>query len=163
MSSVSSHLSSEFRRPKSLKATKLPSEIIAALRQQFRKKFRSVDNCRNLDENVLKPWLYREDDISIGKVYSSQKGWFVAEMKRAEYRSDGPIEGGGPFDAQWCVVEPTGAIRFLDSGMRLVDAGDYDRDGKSELLFSINRDGIGGYELLYDEFRKHATLQFIYH
>ena len=40
------------------------------------------------------------------------------------------------------------AIRFLDSGMRLVDAGDYDRDGKSELLFSINRYGIGWYELL---------------
>jgi len=116
----------------------MPSEIIAALRQQFRKKFRSIDNCRNLDENVLKPWLYCEDDISIGKVYCSQKGWFVAEMKRAEYRSDGPIEGGGPFDAQWYVVEPTGAIRFLDSGMRLVDAGDYGRDGKSELLFSIN-------------------------
>ena|SRR2546429_257833 len=127
----------------------MPSEIIAALRQQFRKKFRSIDNCRNLDENVLKPWLYCEDDISIGKVYCSQKGWFVAEMKRAEYRSDGPIEGGGPFDAQWYVVEPTGAIRFLDSGMRLVGAGDYDRDRKSELLFSINRYGIGGYELLF--------------
>ena len=60
-------------------------------------------------------------------------------------------------------MNPTGAIRFLDSGMRLVDAGDYDRDGKFELLFSINRYGIGGYELFYDEFRKHATLQFIYH
>ncbi len=137
-----------FADPEVWKPTKLPSEIIAALRQQFRKKFRSIDNCRNLDENVLKPWLYREDDISISKVYCSQKGWFVAEMKRAEYRSDGPIAGGGPFDAQWYVVEPTGAIRFLDSGMRLVDAGDYDRDGKSELLFSINRYGIGGYELL---------------
>ena len=63
-----------FADPEVWKPTKLPSEIIAALRQQFRKKLRSIDNCRNLDENVLKPWLYREDDISIGKAYNWQKG-----------------------------------------------------------------------------------------
>ncbi len=44
-----------FADPEVWKPTKLPSEIIAALRQQFRKKFRGIDNCRNLDENVLKP------------------------------------------------------------------------------------------------------------
>jgi hypothetical protein len=45
----------------------------------------------------------------------------------------------------------------------LVDAGDYDNDGKSELIFSINRENEGGYEIWYDSFKKHAIFKFNYH
>jgi hypothetical protein len=47
--------------------------------------------------------------------------------------------------------------------MWLVDAGDYDNDGKSELVFSIDRDNRGGYELFYDTLRRHVTFEFNYH
>ncbi len=47
--------------------------------------------------------------------------------------------------------------------MWLVDAGDYDKDGKSELVFSIDRYNRGGYELFYDDFKKHVVLEFGYH
>ena len=47
--------------------------------------------------------------------------------------------------------------------MWMVDAGDYDNDGRSELIFSISRDNEGGYEIWYDDFRKHATFKFHYH
>jgi hypothetical protein len=152
-----------FADPERWKPVTLSSEMVAALRQQFRNKFANVSNCANPDENVLKPWQYAEHDIAIGKAYGSQKGWFVAEMKLTEYRCDGPLDGSGPFVAQWYVVDPAGTIRFLDSGMWLVDAGDYDGDGKSELVFAIDRYDIGGYELFYDEFRKHAVFRFFYH
>ncbi len=145
------------------KPAKLSAEMTVALRQQFRNKFPNVSNCSNPDENRLKPWQYRDDDIAIEKAYGSRKKWFVAGMKLTTYRCDGPIEGGGPFDIQWYVADPSGAINFLDSGLWLVDAGDYDRDGKSELLFAIDRYNVGGYELFYREFKKHATFQFIYH
>jgi len=45
----------------------------------------------------------------------------------------------------------------------LVDAGDYDNDGKSELVFSIDRENEGGYQIWYDNFTKHATFKFHYH
>jgi hypothetical protein len=47
--------------------------------------------------------------------------------------------------------------------MWLVDAGDYGNDGNSELLFSINDENRGGYELFYDDFRQHVTFEFGYH
>lgn len=47
--------------------------------------------------------------------------------------------------------------------MSLVDAGDYDNDGKSQLAFSTDRYDRGGYELFYDDFRKYAVLEFSYH
>jgi hypothetical protein len=47
--------------------------------------------------------------------------------------------------------------------MWLVDAGDYDNDGKSELVFSIDRYNRGGYELFYDDFKKRTIFEFGYH
>jgi len=152
-----------FADPEGWKQAKLPNQITASLREKFRNKFLKVSNCTNPDQGVRAPWLYRDEDIAIGKAYGSQKKWFVAGMKLDGWRCDGPIEDGGPFDVQWYVVDPAGTIRFLDSGMWLVDAGDYDNDGKSELVFAINRYDAGGYELFYDEFRKRAVFQFIYH
>jgi hypothetical protein len=52
---------------------------------------------------------------------------------------------------------------LLGNGIWLVDAGDYDNDGKSELVFSIDRYNQGGYELFYDDFKKHATFEYGYH
>jgi hypothetical protein len=48
-------------------------------------------------------------------------------------------------------------------GMWLVDAGDDDKDGKSELVFSISRYNSGGYVLFYDDFKKRAIFQFSNH
>ena len=56
-----------------------------------------------------------------------------------------------------------GTSQFLDNGISLVDAGDYDSDGQSELVFAISRYNRGGYELYYDGFRRHAVFQFSYH
>jgi hypothetical protein len=34
---------------------------------------------------------------------------------------------------------------------------------KSELVFAIDRANEGGYELFYDDFKKHTVFQFYYH
>jgi hypothetical protein len=149
--------------PEVWKPGKLPDEMTASLRQQFRKKFPNVSNCTNPDKGIRVPWLYRDEDIAIGKTYGSRKKWFVAELRLEGWRCDSLTDENGPFGNQWYVVDPAGIIRFLDSGMWLVDAGDYDNDGKSELVFAINRYGVGGYELFYDEFTKHAVFEFSYH
>jgi hypothetical protein len=63
----------------------------------------------------------------------------------------------------WYVIHPGGEITFLDQEMWLVDAGDYDNDGKSEVVFAIDGYDRGGYKLFYDDFRKNATFEFSYH
>ncbi len=151
-----------FSDPEVWKPAKLSPHVIAALRQQFRPKFGNVKNCKNPKENILRPWHYLDADILIGKAYSSQTNWTVAEMNLPRWNCDGAADDGGPFDGQWYVLQPGGAIRFLDTGMWLVDAGDYDKNGKSELIFAIGRYDLGGYEIFYDGFKKKATFTFIY-
>jgi len=150
-----------FKDPESWKASKLPADVIRLLRQEFRRRFPSVSNCTNPAGAAEKPWLYKDENIRILKKYSSDRRWSVVQVRLGEYRCDGPPDD--PFLDYWFALSPTNAIRLLGSEMWLVDAGDYDNDGKSELVFSIDRYNQGGYELFYDDFQKHATFEFGYH
>jgi hypothetical protein len=47
--------------------------------------------------------------------------------------------------------------------MALIDAGDYDGDGKSELVFALSGYNYGGYQIFYDGLKKSATFDFSYH
>ncbi len=47
--------------------------------------------------------------------------------------------------------------------MWLLDAGDYDGDGKSEVLFAIDGYDLGGYRFFYQNFNKSAEYVFAYH
>jgi hypothetical protein len=150
-----------FRDPEQWKPVQLPPEIAGLLRKQFRQMFPKVSNCANPEENVEKSWLYQDTDIKVIKAYSSKENWSVARVSLEEYRCDGPA--GDPFVDQWFSVSPTREIKFLDKAMWLVDAGDYDNDGRSELVFSIDDYNRGGYRLFYDHFQKRAVFEFGYH
>lgn len=150
-----------FKDPESWKPAQLSGDMITILREQFRKKFAKVINCENPDENVSKPWSYRDQDVKILKSYSSRKGWSIARLRLEEYRCDGPADD--PFSDQWFAISPGNQVKSLGEGMWLVDAGDYDSSGKSALLFSINRENRGGYELFWNDFRRHVTFEYGYH
>jgi hypothetical protein len=134
---------------------------IRLLREEFRKRFPTVSNCTNLLENVARVWEYTDKSIRIVKVYSSENHWLLAQLRLETYRCDGPPDDA--FIDQWFVISPGNSVKFLDQGMTLVDAGDYDADGKSELVFSIDQDNRGGYQLFYRDFEKHSTFVFSYH
>jgi hypothetical protein len=150
-----------FNDPESWKPAQLSNGVASVLRGRFRKEFPRVSNCRNPDENVVKPWPYRDTDIKIGKAYRSNNSWFIAPMRLEEWRCDGPSDDA--FSDQVFAISPNLEVTFLGAAMSLVDAGDYDDDGKSELVFSIGDYNRGGYELFYDDFKKHAVFKFSYH
>jgi hypothetical protein len=146
--------------PDQWKPAPLSTTLSAILRREFREKFPEVANCTAEDE-VARPWPYRDEDIKLVKTYASGTGWSLAQLKLQTDLCDGPPDP--PFVDQWFVIDPQGRSRFLDAGMWLVDAGDYDNDGKSELIFSIDRYNRGGYELFYGDFEKRAMFEFGYH
>jgi len=150
-----------FKDPDLWKPAPKSDDLTALLRGQFRKKYPRVSNCRSPEENVAKVWQYRDEDIKIEKTYSSNKGWFIASIQLQEYRCDGPSDDA--FVEQLFEVNPERQVSFLGAGMILVDAGDYDNDGKSELLFSITDYNRGGYKLFYDKFTKSVEFKFNYH
>jgi len=123
--------------------------------------FPRATNCKNPDENIARPWSYHDEQITFTHIYSSRERWFLAQAALTPYRCDGPPDD--EFVDQWFAISPSKKIKFLGKAMWLVDAGDYDNDGKSEIVFSIAGYNRGGYELFYDAFDKRATFEFNYH
>jgi hypothetical protein len=150
-----------YRDPENWKPTQLSTATTAAVRKAFRSRFPKVANCSQQDMEHAKPWPYTDANVEIDKAYGSNRHWLIAEVALSGNDCDGLSDEA--FSSQWFVITPEQRVRFLDSNMWLVDAGDYDKDGKSELVFSIDDYNRGGYKLFYDDFSKHAIFEFGYH
>jgi len=150
-----------YRDPENWKPAQLSPELTSAVRKAFRERFPKATNCTRQDVEHAKPWSYTDANIRVNAAYSSSRHWLIAELILGEYECDGPSDE--PFSSQWFVINPDGKVRFLDSAMWLVDAGDYDNDGKSELIFSIDDYNRGGYKLFSDDFNQKAAFEFSYH
>jgi hypothetical protein len=149
-----------YRNPDGWKRSRPRDDVARALRAAFRMRYPKVENCTTADDQP-QPWKYQDTNIDLKNVYASARGWLIAEVVLSESKCDGPAEE--PFWSHWFVVTPERQIRFLDSNMWLVDAGDYDNDGRSELVFSIDGYNHGGYRLFYDDFTRKAVFEFSYH
>jgi hypothetical protein len=94
---------------------------------------------------------------AIRETYAANNEWYLVEISAAGCtNADGERLAGN----QWFIVNPMLEAEFLGQGLWLVDAGDYDNDGVSELVFGIDRRGRAGYELFYDAFRGHVTYEY---
>lgn len=150
-----------YRNPEDWKPTQLSTDSVAAVRKAYRRRFPKVRNCSQQEIENEKPWPYTDANILVSKAYSSNRNWLIAEVNLSGSECDGPPDEA--FTSQWFVVTPEHQVRFLGSGMWLVDAGDYDNDGKSELIFAIDDYNRGGYELFYKDFSRSAIFEFGYH
>lgn len=148
--------------PDGWKTSQLTPEEVQRFRHQFRQRFPKL--CKsNEDEINLDPFRYRDQDIRVGKAYASRKGWKIARLHLEGAIACNDVEAGFQIDDPWFALGPGGRFHDLGSGLWLVDAGDYDNNGSSELIFSIDRDNRGGYVLFYNEFRDRAIFAFSYH
>jgi hypothetical protein len=53
--------------------------------------------------------------------------------------------------------------KHLGDGLDLLDAGDYDGDGHSELIFWMSGEDLDGYVLVYDDLSKRVEFSWNYH
>lgn len=108
------------------------------------------------------PWDFGSDDLIIYKGYrsSTRQELVSIGLNTKLIGCDGlpPPQWSG----NWFLL--TGErISFLGTEMEFVDAGDYDGDGRSELLFwrsGYNRDG---YVLVYDQLQQKTEYVWGYH
>ncbi len=153
--------------PETWRRQALPAATAAAVRAHFRTRFPQAERCASETENVARPWAYAATDIVVDGAYVAANGWRIAQasLPMSQYRCDGPVEDGGdgPFTPQTVAISPTGALTPLGAGMRLVDAGDYDGDGASELIFFFSLYNNDGYRLFSRNFAETASFSFSYH
>jgi hypothetical protein len=152
-----------FADPDGWKPAHLSAQVTQSLRGQFRRKFPTLCRDNGLEDSKSEPYPFKDSDVAVVKAHSSKAGWAIAQLHLPDAIECNDKEAGFGLDDPTFLVRPDGSGEYLDQGIWLVDAGDYDNDGKSELVFAINRYNRGGYELFYDDFRKRAIFQFSYH
>ena len=144
-----------FTDPDGWKRASAPQGIQNEFRAAFRHKSPKLCGDTEDGETPAAPIEYKDSQVQITKAYKSLRGTWIAEIhlndpKACEYD-------------RWFVVAPDGSATYLDEGVWFVDAGDFNHDGKSEILFSISRYDRGGYELFYDQFTKNVKFEFSFH
>jgi hypothetical protein len=101
--------------------------------------------------------------VGLMKSYRSAKGRFLLAFL-VQGKAPPPDEVPGPeWSPHWFVADASGAVRFLGNELLLIDAGDYDGDGRSELVFRKSSYDYDGYVIYFDDFAKAAEFGWNYH
>jgi hypothetical protein len=149
-----------FVDPDGWKESPVPSAIQTILRKAFRRLNPKLCWGNQSNEQAATPFHFRNDQVAVARAYKSRSGFWLARLHLDDACAcDEVVE----IDDPWFIVRPDKSVKYLDAGIWLVDTGDYDNDGKSELLFSIDGYNRGGYELFYDDFAKHSTFEYSFH
>jgi hypothetical protein len=165
-----------FKDPDEWKPFQPTEDQIRVFISTFRIEYPKVLNCNENEEPLHDPWPYKDSDINISKVYRSNKADLLVEMF---------LKGGkcgindGPFQQQLFLFRSDKSTTHitLESRKRqlrktgkddlwsliLVDAGDYDGDGKSEVVFFLSGYNEDGYAMFYDSFQKSVMWTWSYH
>jgi hypothetical protein len=151
--------------PDHWKRARLPEEIARLVRQGFRKQYPHVDRCEQ-EQIAERDWKFPDSALVLVAAYASNKNSFLvaASLSAGDCgwggRPDDPLDS---FVHQWFFVDADRSVRRIGGFEELLDAGDYDNDGSSELIFfSTRSENSDAYDLVYDNFRKKVDLEIGY-
>lgn len=151
-----------YKDPDHWKLSHHENKLIQLARAEFRKQFPAVTNCDKEDPSRSQPWPYADSDIKILKSYSSNKHWTLLQLSLEGQQCE-VLDDNSPFMGQWFTVSPEQDVSHLGEAMMLIDAGDYDNDGRSEVMFKTHGYNRGGYKLFYKDFTESVSFQFGFH
>ncbi len=149
-----------FRDPEGWKRFAPSASLRQTLFPTFRRAADSVYTCpEDPEKAVLFDYTWR--DLTIITGYRNRVGRTIVavELDPRAWTCDGMRDP--EWDVHWFLLDDPPAL--LGRSFELVDAGDYDGDGKSEILFWHSGDNEDGYTLFYDQFRKRADYWWNYH
>ena len=155
-----------YRDPDGWKRTQLREEAARLVRDAFRRQYPHVVRCKD-EEIVERDWKFPNSSLSIRAAYASNKDSFLVavNLDAGDCGWGGrPDEPTDSFVFQWFLVSPDRSVRRIGGFEILLDAGDYDNDGRSELVFfSTRSESSDAYDLLYGDFQKKVELEVGYH
>ena len=144
---------------------------LTMLRKAFRQEFQEVRNCDEQEKPLPGPWQYGDAAIEFASGFRSCRGDSLVGM----FLSGGKCGlNPGPFRKQMFVIGGSGSIEHItvrsgrarastELSLTFVDAGDFDADGESEVIFFLSGYNEDGYAILYDSFKKSVSWTWTYH
>jgi len=106
---------------------------------------------------------FGDGDVRPGKAYRSAAGEVLFDVAIRGRKPPADEVPGPAWRPHWFVTNGSDPIRFLGSEMALIDAGDYDNDGQSEVVFMKVGHNFTGYVLFFDDFRQSVEFGWSYH
>jgi hypothetical protein len=150
--------------PDNWKRLPQPPEAIASLvREAFRRDFPRAYRCKE-EKIVQHNWKFPDSALKFPATYGSNKDTFLVESNLnagdCRYVDDPNDAGSSP----WFFVTADGHARRIGSFMSLLDAGDYDNEGRSEVIFILEQpEDTEGFLLFNADMHKAASLLWAYH
>lgn len=107
-------------------------------------------------------WQPKSSDVEVIKVYAAKTGERLAmvRVRAPETECEDPKSQTGA--VRLVRIDAGGKTSTLGSGI-VVDAGDYDGDGKSEVVVKYGGYNEDGYRMFYDGFSREVALGWSYH
>lgn len=141
----------------------LPQYVAAEVRTQFRYDFPRADRCKD-EEVVEHDWEFPDSSLRLPIAYASNKNAFLVEISLDAGDCGYVDDPNDPQSNPWYFVSADGVARRIGSFMEFLDAGDYDNDGGSEVIFFLSQgENTDGFVLFSDHLQKNATLIWHYH
>jgi hypothetical protein len=148
-----------FRDPDNWKRTKLPDKVVALVREAFHHEYPHVDRCKD-EEVAERDWKFPDSALLFPVAYASAKHSFLVEASLNAGECDPDDASSEP----WFFISSDGSVRRIGSFMSLLDAGDYDNDGRSEVLFFLSQgENTDGFVLFDASFTTKISFTWSYH
>ncbi len=106
---------------------------------------------------------FLDRDVSVLKVIRSSAGQLLVGMAINELLKPCDDVRDPARTTHWFVKRGAESPRFIGNEMYVVDAFDFDNDGRTEWLFSRSRYNEDGFILFFDAFRKSVSSSWQYH
>jgi hypothetical protein len=150
-----------FKDPTGWKSFPPPKKINGQLFLEFKKVVGRVDRCLSEQESNRVTYDYQAQDLILFKSYQNVLGQKLISigLNPNLYKCDGIIDP--QWKPYWFLIDKQ--IRCIGNELTLVDAGDYDNDGKSEVIFWHSGYNEDGYMLFYDNFNSTVEFYWKYH
>lgn len=147
-----------FKDPESWNNFNPSEEYIDKLFPDLKKVFNKIDLCPNNDPLL---YDYKTKDLLLFKSYQNLLGEKLISIGiNSSITKCDPILRDNLFP-YWFVVDDR--IRVIGTELTLIDAGDYDNDGKSEVIFWHSGYNKDGYTLFYNNFNNRVDHYWNYH
>lgn len=143
----------QLRDPQKWKPAKLGDGDLAQALADFRRQVNRED-----------PRLqFGDGDVRPIKVYRSADGKVLFALAIRGRKPPADEVHGPAWSPHWFVAGGSEPIRSLGSELSLIDAGDYDNDGQSEVVFMKVGYNFTGYVLFFDELRQSVEFGWVFH
>jgi len=145
------------------RSERLPAPVLKQILPALRSATLGIYSCD--DNGKAEPYAYPDSRVEVRESYVARSGSRVVTLAvRPTARVLKNCEMlERPWEPHTFAVAADGRVRYLESALKFLDAGDYGVDGANAVIFKFRRYNHDGYTLFYEGFERSISYGWSYH